>query len=238
MQSGADDLVRALKAGGVDTLFGIPSIHNIRLYETLREEPSIRHILCRQEATATNMADGYARAGNRLGVVAASTGPGTGYVVPAVHEAWGSSSPLLVITTNIAAPKIGKGLGSLHEMDDQHALFRKITKARFKVRQGDDIHIQVPITVWEASLGTKIEVPTVDGRALLKIPQGTQNGQKFRLREKGVMNTRKGKRGDQIVEVQVQAPPAWDERTREILRELAALHPEDPRSNIWNKVKS
>ncbi len=164
MQSGADDLVRALKEGGVDTLFGIPSIHNIRLYETLREEPSIRHILCRQEATATNMADGYARAGNRLGVVAASTGPGTGYVVPAVHEAWGSSSPLLVITTNIAAPKIGKGLGSLHEMDDQHALFRKITKARFKVRQGDDIHAFTTEAIHTALSGRPgpvyLEVPT------------------------------------------------------------------------------
>ncbi len=140
MASGADSIIAALKEGGVDTLFGIPSIHNIRLYEALREEPSIRHILCRQEATATNMADGYARAGNGLGVVAASTGPGTGYVVPAIQEAWGSSSPVLLITTNIHAPKIGKGLGVLHELEDQDGLFRNITKARFKVRQGDDIH--------------------------------------------------------------------------------------------------
>ncbi len=107
----------------------------------------------------------------------------------------------------------------------------------FFERDGDDIRIQVPITVWEASLGTKIEVPTIDGRALLKIPQGTQNGQKFRLREKGVMNTRKGRRGDLIVEVQVQPPPARDQRTREILRELAGLHPEDPRAEIWSKVR-
>jgi molecular chaperone DnaJ len=110
---------------------------------------------------------------------------------------------------------------------EPHAFFR---------REGDDIHIQVPITVWEAALGTKIEVPTIDGRALLKIPQGTQNGQKFRLREKGVMNSRKNKRGDQIVEVIVQAPLARDERSREILRELAQLHPEDPRAEIWSKT--
>ncbi len=133
----------------------------------------------------------------------------------------------------------GKGnAGSMGAPSGDLYITVRVKPHPFFHRQGDDIHIQVPITVWEASLGTKIEVPTVDGRALLKIPQGTQNGQKFRLREKGVMNTRKGKRGDQIVEVQVQAPPAWDERTREILRELAALHPEDPRSNIWNKVKS
>jgi molecular chaperone DnaJ len=105
-------------------------------------------------------------------------------------------------------------------------------------RVGDDIHIQVPVTVWEASLGTKIEVPTIDGRALLKIPQGTRNGQRFRLREKGVMNSRKSRRGDQIVEVAVQALPAQDERTREILRELSELHPEDPRRALWERVEN
>ena len=81
-------------------------------------------------------------------------------------------------------------------------------------RDGDDIHIQVPVTVSEAGLGAKIEVPTIDGRALLKVPQGTQNQQKFRLREKGVMNARKNQRGDEIVEVVIQAPKVHDERTR------------------------
>ena len=106
----------------------------------------------------------------------------------------------------------------------------------FFKREGDDIVIQIPITVWEASLGAKIEVPTIDGRSVLKIPQGTRNGQKFRLRDKGVMNSRKGKRGDQIVEAVIQAPDAHDERTREILRELSELHPGDPRIEVWNKV--
>jgi molecular chaperone DnaJ len=110
---------------------------------------------------------------------------------------------------------------------DPHPFFR---------REGDDIHIRVPVAVWEASLGTKIEVPTVDGKALLKIPQGTQDGQRFRLREKGVTNSRKGRRGDQIVEVYLKPPPARDERTREILRELADLHPENPREEVWKKV--
>lgn len=103
-------------------------------------------------------------------------------------------------------------------------------------REGDNIVIQVPVTVTEAALGAKIEVPTIDGRALLKIPMGTQNGQKFRLREKGVLNARKGIRGDQIVEVVVQAPKVRDERTKELLRELAALNPEDPRAEMWSKV--
>ncbi len=107
----------------------------------------------------------------------------------------------------------------------------------FFKRDGDTIHIRVPITVTEAGLGAKIEVPTIDGRALLKIPPGTQNSQKFRLREKGVLNARKNQRADQIVEVAVQAPKVQDERTKEILRELAQLHPEDPREELWAQGK-
>lgn len=106
----------------------------------------------------------------------------------------------------------------------------------FFERQGDDIYIRVPITVTEAGLGAKIEVPTIDGRALLKIPPGTQSGQKFRMREKGVFNSRKNTRGDQIVEVYVQPPKVRDERTKELLRELAQLNPEDPRASIWSQV--
>lgn len=112
----------------------------------------------------------------------------------------------------------------------------RVQPHEFFQREGDEIHITVPVTVWEAALGTKIEVPTIDGKALLKIPQGTQNAQKFRLREKGVYNQRKDKRGDQIVEVLVQAPKAQDERSRAILRELAQLHPEDPRAEMWARV--
>ncbi len=103
-------------------------------------------------------------------------------------------------------------------------------------REGDNIEIKLPIAVWEAGLGAKIEVPTIDGKTLLKIPPGTRDGQRFRMREKGVFNSRKNTRGDQIVEVQIQAPDVHDERTKEILRELARLHPEDPRADIWTKV--
>jgi molecular chaperone DnaJ len=103
-------------------------------------------------------------------------------------------------------------------------------------REGDDIEITVPVRIDEAGLGAKIEVPTIDGRALLKIPQGTKNGQKFRMREKGVLNSRTGKRGDQIVEVVIEAPEVHDERTKELLREYARLHPGDPRQAIWSKL--
>ncbi len=106
----------------------------------------------------------------------------------------------------------------------------------FFKRNGDNIEIQVPLSVSEAGLGAKIEVPTIDGRALLKIPQGTQNGQKFRLREKGVMNSRKNSRGDEIVEVVLQSPNVHNERTRELLRELASVQTEDVRAEMWAKA--
>ena len=111
---------------------------------------------------------------------------------------------------------------------DQHPVFQ---------RDGDDIYITVPITATEAALGGKIEVPTIDGRTLLKIPPGTQSGQKLRLREKGVPSaTKEGARGDEIVEVKVTVPMPRDEKTKELLRELAKLNPEDPRAELWSKV--
>jgi molecular chaperone DnaJ len=113
----------------------------------------------------------------------------------------------------------------------------RVEEHPFFKRAADNIEIQVPLSVSEAGLGAKIEVPTIDGRALLKIPQGTQNGQKFRLRDKGVFNARKNSRGDEIVEVILQAPNVHDERTRELLRELAQVQKEDVRSHIWEQVQ-
>jgi len=80
--------------------------------------------------------------------------------------------------------------------------------------------------VAEASLGAKVEVPTIDGRAQLKIPPGTQSGQKLRMRERGVESAQQsGQRGDEIVTVTVVVPHLNDERSREIMRELGRLNP-------------
>jgi len=104
-------------------------------------------------------------------------------------------------------------------------------------REGDDIRITVPVSATEAALGAKIEVPTIDGRTLLKIPPGTQSGQKLRLREKGVPSaTKDGARGDEIVEIKLTVPMPKDECSKEILRELAKLNPEDPRAELWKNV--
>lgn len=112
----------------------------------------------------------------------------------------------------------------------------RVEDHEFFTRKGDDIEITVPVRVDEAYLGAKIEVPTIDGRAILKIPHGTKNMQKFRLREKGVLSQRKSLRGDQIVTVSIEPPAVQDERTKEIMRELGKLHADDPRADIWSKV--
>ena len=104
-------------------------------------------------------------------------------------------------------------------------------------RQGDDVQITVPVTVPEAALGAKVDVPTIDGRAQLKIPPGTQSGQKLRMRERGVESAqRPGQRGDQIVTVNVVVPHLQDERSREIMRELGKLNPQDPRAELFEKL--
>ncbi|HYX53191.1 MAG TPA: J domain-containing protein [Candidatus Limnocylindrales bacterium] len=104
-------------------------------------------------------------------------------------------------------------------------------------REGDDIHVTVPVSAPEAALGARIEVPTIDGRSQLRVPPGTQSGQKLRLREKGVPSaTRDGHRGDQIVEIKIVVPEARDLKARELWQELQKLSPEDPRHDLWSKV--
>lgn len=104
-------------------------------------------------------------------------------------------------------------------------------------RTGDDIRLILPVMAFEAALGAKVDVPTIDGTTQLKVPPGTQTGQKLRMREKGVPSaSAEGVRGDQIVEIKIVVPKIQDERSKEILRELAKLNPEDPREDLLRKV--
>ncbi len=132
----------------------------------------------------------------------------------------------------------GKGNAGVHggPPGDLYVIMRAGDHPVFH-REGDDVHVVVPVTATEAALGAKIEVPTIDGRTLLKVPPGTQSGQKLRLREKGVPSaTKDGARGDEIVEVKITVPMPRDEKTKELLRELAKLNPEDPRSDLWKNI--
>ena len=132
----------------------------------------------------------------------------------------------------------GKGNAGSHggSAGDLYVIIRTADHPVFH-REGDDIRITVPVTATEAALGAKIEVPTIDGRTLLKIPPGTQSGQKLRLREKGVPSaTKEGIRGDEIVEVKIVVPEARDLKVRELWQEMQKLTPEDPRAELWAKV--
>src|SRR6476469_1803844 len=132
----------------------------------------------------------------------------------------------------------GKGNAGTHggQPGDLYVIIRAESHPVFR-REGDDIYLTVPVTTSEAGLGAKVEIPTIDGRAQLKIPPGTQSGQKLRLREKGVPSaTKDGHRGDQIVEIKIVVPEARDVKARELWQELAKVSPEDPRKELWAKI--
>ena len=133
----------------------------------------------------------------------------------------------------------GRGNAGLHggATGDLY-IITKVAPHPFFERRGDDLCTVVPVTVAEASLGAKVEVPTIDGRSQVRIPPGTNSGKKLRLREKGAPSTRHaGKRGDQIIEVQVVVPKPEDERVRNLLRELGKIDHEDPRREIFSRAE-
>jgi len=106
----------------------------------------------------------------------------------------------------------------------------------FFERRGNDLYTKIPVTVSEATLGAKIEVPTIDGRSIVRIPPGTNSGNTLRLKEKGVPSARNGARGDQYVEIQVVVPLPTDERVRNLMKELERVAPADPRKDLFAKA--
>lgn len=99
----------------------------------------------------------------------------------------------------------------------------------FYRRDGEDLHIEVPVTMVEAALGAHVEVPTPDGHVTIEVPAGTQSGQRFRLRKRGLPRLGEKGRGDLYVEARVWVPPVADDASRELLREFARRNPADPR---------
>jgi molecular chaperone DnaJ len=96
-------------------------------------------------------------------------------------------------------------------------------------REGDDLHVLLSVAVHEAALGARIPVPTPDGSATLRVPPGTQSGQRFRLRDRGAVSRRaEGRRGDLIVEIRLRLPEVLDERSKELLREFGRIHGRPP----------
>ncbi len=119
----------------------------------------------------------------------------------------------------------GTPAGDLHVVVqvEPHPFFR---------RRGDNIECTVPVTVSEAALGARMEVPTVDGKAMLSVPPGTQSGTRLRMRGKGAPSLRGG-RGDQFVEIQVVVPEPGDPEVRRLLEELARRTPPAGRQRLF-----
>src|SRR4051794_34196348 len=131
--------------------------------------------------------------------------------------------------SRVRIPKKGHG-GRLGAEPGDLYIVTNVGKHKFLERKGDNIYVTVPITVPEAALGARIEAPTVEGKAQLKVPAGTESGQKFRLRERGFPSLRNPSlRGDEFVEVKITLPKVISEETKELLRQFEKTNPESPR---------
>ena len=184
---GGQAITESLKAQGVDTVFGIISIHNLDLFDALfDEQDNLRFIGGRLELGCGFMADGYARATGKPGVLITSTGPGAADSVGAMGEAYFSGSPLLQVTTNVESEFLGKGLNTTHETKDQLRMFEAVTDwnamigdiesipdhlleafQRFQNRRPRPVELELPTDL----LGNRAEVEVVGPRDP-GVPQG------------------------------------------------------------------
>jgi len=114
-------------------------------------------------------------------------------------------------------------------------IITSIRPDRFYERKGDDLYCEVPITISEAALGAKIEVPTMDGTASMTIPSCTQGGQLFRLKEKGMPHLKGGRSGNQYVKVIITIPKNLTEEDKELFKKISALYTENPREGILSR---
>lgn len=106
----------------------------------------------------------------------------------------------------------------------------------FFERRGDNLYCEIPVTITEAVLGAKIPIPTPVGESSMAIPAGTQSGQKFRMRGKGIPHMKGSGRGDLYVSVKVVTPFNVDTRTSELFREIARLSPLNPRAELYASI--
>lgn len=140
----------------------------------------------------------------------------------------GVDSGSLVRLSGQGQPGIGGGpAGDLH-------VRIKVAPHPFFRREGKDLLVDVPVTITEAALGAKVDVPTLlEGQVVVTIPPGTSSGAKLRLRGKGVIDISTKKPGDQYVIVKVVVPQKLSDRAKSLLEELAEVAPQNPRAGLW-----
>jgi thiamine pyrophosphate-dependent acetolactate synthase large subunit-like protein len=160
--TGGAAAIAALKAAGVEVVFGIPGVHTLALYDALHDS-GIRHVLARHEQGAGFMADGYARATGKPGVALIITGPGITNVATPVGEAYADSSPVVIISSQVEREWAGKMRGNLHDIRDQSGLMSVVTKRSTQVTSFEQIASSVFNAVRESVSGrprpTHVELP-------------------------------------------------------------------------------
>jgi acetolactate synthase-1/2/3 large subunit len=146
----ADAVVKELIDAGVEVVFGVVSIHNLPIYDAIAREGSIHLVKARGESGAVNMADAYARATGKLGVVITSTGTGAGNGAGALIEAWSAGSPVLHITGEVASPYLGLGKNFIHECKDQLSMMEASCKKAYLLRVPDQAIPMIRKSIQEA----------------------------------------------------------------------------------------
>ena len=180
-----DLVAEFLAACGVETVFGIASVHNIPMLDGIGRRNAIRYMMARGEMGGVHMADGYARAANGLGVFFSSTGPGAANAVGGLVEAQFAGSPVLHITGQTATKFVDKEMGTVHDVPDQLGMMATVSKASYRIRQPNQalgvltraavdaltpprgpVSIEVPIDIQRA----KIERPAMLDNFSLPLP--------------------------------------------------------------------
>jgi len=136
---GAQAVVESLFRAGIDTGFGIPSIHNIAIYEALRQAKQFDHWVVRHEQAAGFAADGFYRQSGRVAAIFASTGPGNLFTLVPLLESLQTNTPVLLIGTNIASALQARSGGALHETPQQTEILRPLTRFARRVSTADEI---------------------------------------------------------------------------------------------------
>ena len=165
--SGAQAIIASLEAEGVDTIFGYPGGQAIKIYDALYDSKKIRHVLARHEQGATHMADGYARATGKVGVVLVTSGPGATNTVTGIATAFMDSVPLVVITGQVTRGVIGT---DAFQESDIVGITMPVVKHSFLLQSCDDLTRTFREAFYIASTGRP-------GPVLIDIPSDLSGSQ-------------------------------------------------------------
>ncbi|WP_370224544.1 thiamine pyrophosphate-binding protein [Cytobacillus sp.] len=159
----ADAVVKELVRAGVEVAFGIVSIHNMPIYDAILRDGRIHLVCSRGESGAANMADGYARATGKLGVVITSTGTGAGNAAGSLIESWAAGVPVLHLTGEVASPYLGTGRGYIHECKDQLSIMEGSCKKAMRLRRPEQAAAVIRQAIKEAAAApsgpVSVEIP-------------------------------------------------------------------------------